>query len=162
MRRDLHFEVVYPHPVEKVWATITDAGALAQWLMPNNFEPRIGHEFQFRTKPALGFDGMIHCVVIEVNRPHKLVYSWKGGGVDTVLTWSLQSVPSGTRLRLDHTGFRGLRGMFVSTILGKGWGSKILFQIWRRFWTDGAEPGRFPRFRKRIVIVECSEGEVGI
>jgi len=128
MKRDLHFESIYPHPVEKVWAAITDAKALSQFLMPNDFEPRVGHEFQFRTKPAPGFDGIVHCVVIDIQPPHKLVYSWKGGGVDTVLTWNLQSVPNGTRLTLDHTGFRGIRGLFVSMILGKGWGSKILFQ----------------------------------
>src|ERR1700733_5310065 len=128
MRRDLHFESVYPHPVEKVWAAITDAQALSQWLMPNNFEPRVGHEFQFRTKPAPGFDGTVHCVVIEADRPHELVYSWKGGGVDTVLTWALEPVSTGTRLTLDHTGFPGLRGLFVSRTLGKGWCSKIMFQ----------------------------------
>jgi len=31
----------------------------------------------------------------------------------------------GTHLTLDHEGFRGLRGFFVGSILGKGWRSKI-------------------------------------
>jgi hypothetical protein len=39
----------------------------------------------------------------------------------------LAADPAGTRLPLDHTGFRGFRGLFVSIILGKGRGSKILF-----------------------------------
>lgn len=128
MKRDLHFEAVYQHPIEKVWGAITTSEALSQWLMPNDFKLSIGHEFQFRTKPAPGFDGIVHCVVMEIQPPHKLVYSWQGGGVDTVLTWTLESVPGGTRLTLDHTGFRGIRGFFVSAILGKGWGSRILFQ----------------------------------
>jgi len=128
MNRDLHFECVYPHSIEKVWAALTNAEALSQWLMPNNFEPRVGHSFQFRTKPAPGFDGIVNCVVLAVQPPQRLVYSWKGGGVDTELTWMLKTVPSGTHLSLDHTGFRGLRGLFVSTILGKGWGSRILFR----------------------------------
>ena len=29
-------------------------------------------------------------------------------------------------LTLEHAGFRGLRGLLVSSILGKGWRSKIL------------------------------------
>ncbi len=128
MNRDLHFECVYPHSIDNVWAALTNAEALSQWLMPNNFEPRVGHNFQFRTKPAPGFDGIVHCVVLEVQPPQRLVYSWKGGGVDTRLTWALKTVPSGTLLSLDHTGFRGLRGLFVSTILGRGWGSRILFR----------------------------------
>jgi uncharacterized protein YndB with AHSA1/START domain len=57
MKRDLHFESVCPHPIEKVWGAPTDAKALSQWLMPNSFEPRVGHEFQFRTKPSQGSTG---------------------------------------------------------------------------------------------------------
>jgi hypothetical protein len=55
-----------------------------------------------------------------------LVYTWTGGGVDTRLIWALKRVPEGTSLTSDHTGFKGLRGMIVSGILGKGWRSKIL------------------------------------
>jgi len=62
---------------------------------------------------------MVDCVVLEVKPPNKLVYSWKGGGVDTQLTWTLTQDPAGTRLRLDHTGFRGFKGIFASMILGK-------------------------------------------
>jgi uncharacterized protein YndB with AHSA1/START domain len=48
MNRDLRFEVTYPHPPEKVWRALTDPQAIAQWLMKNNFEARVGHKFQFR------------------------------------------------------------------------------------------------------------------
>jgi hypothetical protein len=32
--------------------------------MPNDFEPRVGHRFTFRTDPvpAHGFDGIVRCV----------------------------------------------------------------------------------------------------
>jgi len=46
--------------------------------------------------------------------------------VDTQVTWTLTPDGSGTRLTLEHAGFRGLRGLLVSSILGKGWRSKIL------------------------------------
>src|SRR5687767_1206767 len=38
----------YPNPPEDVWAAITDAHALAEWLEPNNHKPVVGHKFQFR------------------------------------------------------------------------------------------------------------------
>jgi len=54
MARDLHFEMIYPHPPERVWAAITSSEAMSQWLMPNDFQLVAGHRFQFRTKPAPG------------------------------------------------------------------------------------------------------------
>jgi hypothetical protein len=72
--------------------------------MPNNFEPLVGHEFQFRTKTR-GW----------VRRNRQLRRARRAAAAPARL---------GTRLPLDHTGFRGL---FVSMILGKGRGSKILF-----------------------------------
>jgi uncharacterized protein YndB with AHSA1/START domain len=94
--------------------------------MPNDFLPIVGHRFQFRTKPAPGFDGIVQCEVLQVSPPKRLVYTWTGGGVDTRVIWTLKRVPEGTHLTLDHTGFKGLRGMLVGGILGKGWRSKIL------------------------------------
>jgi hypothetical protein len=40
-------EVIYPYPVERVWRALTDSRALAKWLLPNDFEPRLGHKFSF-------------------------------------------------------------------------------------------------------------------
>jgi uncharacterized protein YndB with AHSA1/START domain len=126
MKRDLHLEWTYPHAPEHVWQALTNADAMSQWLMPNDFLPVVGHHFRFRTKPAPGFDGIVQCEVLEVSPPKRLSYSWAGGGIDTKLTWTLTPVPEGTRVTLDHTGFEGLRGLLISRILGKGWGSKIL------------------------------------
>jgi len=126
MTRNLHFEVEYPYPPEQVWQALTQREALALWLMPNDFAPIVGHRFQFHTKPAPGFDGIVQCEVLEVLPPTRLVYTWIGGGVDTTLTWTLKRNVNGTQLMLDHNGFEGLRGLFVSKILGSGWNSRIL------------------------------------
>ena len=123
MKRDLTFEYVYPFPVEDVWWALTDAGALSEWLMPNDIRPVVGHRFRFTTKPAPGFDGIVHCEVLRADPPSALSYTWRGGGIDTVVTFTLTPVAEGTRLRLDHTGFDGLRAIFVSLILGSGWKS---------------------------------------
>jgi uncharacterized protein YndB with AHSA1/START domain len=128
VKRDLTFERVYPHPPERVWRALTDPQVLGEWLMPTNLEPQVGHVFEFRTDPAPGFDGVIHCQVLEMDPPRRLVYSWHGGWAPqpTLVTWTLVPVPGGTRLRLDHTGFEGVRGIALSFILGSGWKSKIL------------------------------------
>jgi uncharacterized protein YndB with AHSA1/START domain len=126
LKRDLHFDVTYPHPVEKVWLALTDPQAIAQWLMANDFEPRVGHRFQFREKPQPGWDGIVNCEVTAVDPPHRLSYSWRNGNLDTKVSWLLESVPEGTRVQLEHTGFRGVRGWMACRILGKGWGSRIL------------------------------------
>ena len=128
MKRDLHFEVVYPHPPERVWYALTDPGALREWLMETTFEARVGHRFQFRTEPRPGFDGIVNCQVTRVEPPRALAYTWHGGwmGAPTVVTYTLEPVSGGTRLRLDHTGFRGPRGLALSFVLGSGWKSNIL------------------------------------
>ena len=42
MKRTLKRTVVYPHSIERVWRALTCRDALAQWLMPNDFEPVVG------------------------------------------------------------------------------------------------------------------------
>jgi uncharacterized protein YndB with AHSA1/START domain len=126
MNRDIRLEMIYPHAPERVWRALTDSAAMADWLMPNDFAPRLGHRFQFRTKPAPGFSGIVDCEVTELMAPKALAFTWKGGGIDTVVRITLEAVPEGTRLRLEHTGFQGPRALMVSFIMSSGWKSKIL------------------------------------
>jgi uncharacterized protein YndB with AHSA1/START domain len=121
MKRDIKLEAFYPHARERVWKAFASSDALGKWLMPNDFEPRIGHEFRFTTKPAPGFDGIVHCKVLEIKEPETLAFTWKGGPVDTVVRFSLESVPNGTLLRLEQSGFAGLQAYMVSFLLGGGW-----------------------------------------
>jgi uncharacterized protein YndB with AHSA1/START domain len=123
MSKELAFERVYPHPPERVWRALTDRRALAAWLMDNDFAPVVGHRFAFRAEPALGFDGVVRCEVLEVDEPRRLAYSWQGGPLrrPTVVTWTLDPIPEGTRLRLEHTGFEGAAGRAIGFILGRGW-----------------------------------------
>jgi uncharacterized protein YndB with AHSA1/START domain len=122
MKRTLKRTVVYSHPIERVWRALTDREALARWLMPNDFEPVVGRAFQFRTDPAPGWDGIVHCKVLELEAPSLLRVSWTGGPVDTVVTWRLTDAGGGTtRLEFEQSGFDGLKAIMVSFILGSGW-----------------------------------------
>ncbi len=117
---ELNFERWYPHPPERVWLALTDRELLARWLMPNDFEPRIGHRFTFRTQPGPGFDGVVHCQVLELVEQRRLSISWKGGPIDTIVKFELSPEAGGTRLRMRQSGFRGLKAWLVSRILKSG------------------------------------------
>jgi uncharacterized protein YndB with AHSA1/START domain len=121
MKRDIRFNATYPHPIDLVWSVLTDPASMGEWLMPNDFRPQIGHRFTFRTDPAPGFDGIVHCEVLELDAPRALALAWRAGSLDTVLRIELEPVRErATRLRLAHTGFEGLRNVLVAQILGRG------------------------------------------
>lgn len=134
MQRDIVIKWYLPHPAEKVWECLTTPELIEQWLMKNNFQPVVGHKFNFHTRPIpkMGFDGIIYCEVLEVDPHKKLVYTWKGGAgpdkinLDTVLTWTLMPREDGTEILLEHRGFKGWKNFISSIIMGSGWRKKIL------------------------------------
>lgn len=127
MKRDLHLERLYPHPPSLVWRVLTERELLAEWLMENDFVAEVGHVFTFRTDPAPGFDGIVHAEVVALERERKISISWRGGSIDTVVTFRLEDAivyaRPGTRLVLEHTGFEGLPAILTSFILDAGWRS---------------------------------------
>lgn len=122
MQRTIRKTVEYTHPPARVWAALTDSAALAAWLMPNDFEATVGHRFQFRTDPAPGFDGIVHCEVLELDEPKRMKWSWRGGNIDTLVTFELEPTATGTRLHFSQSGFRGAGAILTSFILGAGFG----------------------------------------
>jgi len=122
VKADIDLTATYPHPIDRVWAALTSSEALEAWLMPNDFQPLIGHRFTFRTKPAPGFDGIVRCEVLELEPPNRIVWSQTGGKIDTIVTFTL--VPAGehqTRLRMHQVGFHGLGAQITRRILASGW-----------------------------------------
>ena len=123
MKRDIKMERFLKHPPERVWQALIDPQQLAAWYMENDFQPVVGHSFQFRTDPGPNFDGIINCEVTEIDPPNRLVYTFRSGWKmqPTTVTWTLTPHNDGTLLRLDHTGFKGLSHVIVSGILHYGW-----------------------------------------
>jgi len=112
MAKFIQHQLFYPHPPEVVWDYLTDPELMAQWLMPNDFKPVPGHEFQFKTKPipAFDFDGIVYCKVLEITPFTSLAYSWQFGSGDgtlhnSVVNWTLTPKDNGTELLLVHNGF---------------------------------------------------------
>jgi uncharacterized protein YndB with AHSA1/START domain len=110
-----------PYPPAKVWRALTEPELLAAWLMANDMRLAVGHSFTFKSQPMPWWDGIVHCEVLEIELHKRLRYSWRGGPVDTVVTWTLTPTPSGgTLLALEQSGFRPAD---VSAVEGarKGW-----------------------------------------
>jgi uncharacterized protein YndB with AHSA1/START domain len=108
--RELHL----PQPCGQVWRAITDSATLAEWMYPNDFEPRLGHRFTFRVppNPTVSFAGLIvQCEVLECEPPGertegRLTFSWSAGGIEnTRVSFRLEPEREGTRLLFEHYGF---------------------------------------------------------
>ncbi len=128
-------EYEIPHPPAKVWRALTEPELLAAWLMENDIRAVVGHCFNFHSKPMGSWDGIVHCEVLTVDAPHLLRYSWRGGDLDTVLTFTLTATPSGTRLSLAHTGFVLPKNVFAFEAMGKGWRGHVGARITEIFGT---------------------------
>ena len=104
--RTVVIERVFPHSPEKLWRALTEGPLIAQWLMSNNFEPVVGRPFQLRAEPVPQWDGVIECEVLVVETLKRLSYSWSTMGHASVVLFTLTPAEGGTRLRMEHSGFR--------------------------------------------------------
>jgi uncharacterized protein YndB with AHSA1/START domain len=106
VKLDLHFTEVLSHPVPRVWAALTSAEALAEWLMESDFEPTVGRTFTFQCPPRPGIRGFVECQVLELEPMRRVVWSWLSTdvGEPTTVTIELEPVDGGTRLTLQHRG----------------------------------------------------------
>jgi uncharacterized protein YndB with AHSA1/START domain len=115
---------------EEVWEYLTKPELIEQWLMKNDFQPKVGHKFCF-THAVLNkgpYDGRTDCEVLEVKPCTRLSYSWKGNLKDksrsynSVVRWTLVPNKNGTELQLRHDGFTVLDDILAHT---SGWNSCI-------------------------------------
>jgi len=135
MTNTIQKEILMSQPREQVWRAISDSTALAEWMYPNDFEPRIGHQFTFRVppNPKVGFDGLeVRCEVLECEPPSRLVFSWSVGGpvANTKVSFQLEPEGNGTRLLFEHSGFDLTQPMGDQAFKGAqfGW-AKMLEQL---------------------------------
>jgi uncharacterized protein YndB with AHSA1/START domain len=104
--RSVVIEKTFAHAPEKLWRALTEPALLTQWLLSNNFLPEIGREFQFRNEPVGGWDGVVDCKVLALDPLQRLVYSWNAFGQKSTVEFTLTPNEGGTRLRMEHSGFR--------------------------------------------------------
>lgn len=120
-------EQEFPHPPEKIWRALTDPAIIERWLMANDFKPEFGHRFNFRSEPMYGWNGVTDSEVIELQPFERLAYTWNSSGeqarngLKSVVTWTLTPTPSGTRVRMEHGGFREVEDELGYKAMGGGW-----------------------------------------
>ncbi|HUQ98071.1 MAG TPA: SRPBCC domain-containing protein [Gemmatimonadaceae bacterium] len=103
----LSFDFDLQHSAAKVWRALTDPTLLADWLLPVvglKLEP--GADFAFKTQAYPGWDGTVNCRFLEIEAQRKLSYKWVAGDIDTVVTFTLTPLASGTRLSIVQSGFK--------------------------------------------------------
>jgi uncharacterized protein YndB with AHSA1/START domain len=93
------------HPPEKIWRALTEGPLIKEWLMDNEFQPVVGHTFQFRSTPVPNWNGIIDSEVLVVEPNKKLSYSWGALGLGSVVTWTLTPTAAGTHVRMEQSGF---------------------------------------------------------
>jgi len=129
MTEDIVHEATYPYPPDEVWRAITEQAALSGWLMQTNFgQPQVGHKFEFRDKPRLNWSGVTDCEVLEAVPNRRLMFSFRAReekGEPTFVSFDLEPVAQGTRLRFRHWGFGGVKGWIMRQGMNHGWARMV-------------------------------------
>ncbi len=109
--RSLVVERDMAHPPQRIWRALTQGPLIEEWLLQNDFQPIVGHKFRFQAPARPNWSGVIESEVLVVEPPTRLAYRWSpvgdqpGTGPQWVVTWTLTPIPTGTRLRMEQSGF---------------------------------------------------------
>ncbi len=90
-----------PFPPDKIWRALTQPQLIEQWLMKSDFAPTVDHTFSFTADW-----GSVDCRVVTVEPNKTLAYTWGAYGLESVVTWTLTPIGTGTHLRMEQSGFR--------------------------------------------------------
>jgi uncharacterized protein YndB with AHSA1/START domain len=104
--RSVVVEREIPFPPEKIWRALTQPHLIEEWLMKNDFKPAVGHRFNLRRNPQPDVNIVIDCQVLVVEPNKTLSYTWAAYDLDSVVTWTLTPTSTGTRLRMQQSGFQ--------------------------------------------------------
>jgi uncharacterized protein YndB with AHSA1/START domain len=125
--REIKKEITISAPVATVWEHLTSSSKIAGWFVPNDFEPKIGKKFTFRSE---GECGNIACEVKEVLPLKKLAYTFRSVAmkIDTLVTFTLEELGQATKLTLVHSGLDKLEPEQENMLdeFDRGWGSLFL------------------------------------
>jgi uncharacterized protein YndB with AHSA1/START domain len=122
MLPDIQRTIIMEAPIQKVWNAIATSEGLAAWLMPNDFQPVMGHEFTFRSVPQHGWDGIVYCKVMELNPPKRLGFTWCGNNMEQYVSFELIELEKDkTQFTLVHAGWSEENAM-IRDIMYDGWG----------------------------------------
>ncbi len=91
----------YPYSTDKIWGALTEPSHIANWWAPGDIRPVVGHRFTLDMGPW----GQQQCEVLAVEHEKLISYTYAEGILNTIITWTLETEGTGTRLTLEHKGF---------------------------------------------------------
>jgi uncharacterized protein YndB with AHSA1/START domain len=113
--------------VEKLWNALTDSSKLAKWIADNDFEPVVGHRFQFRHQPNEYWDGIVDSEVLIVDEPNQLSFTWTVGDERHTVTLTIQDMGDGkANLHLEQTGITNEQGLAGAKYGWMAWVDKLV------------------------------------
>jgi uncharacterized protein YndB with AHSA1/START domain len=122
MLPDIERSIIIDAPIQKIWEAVSTSEGLASWLMPNDFQPVLGCEFIFRSEPKNGWDGVVHCKVMELNPPERIGFTWTGNNMDQYVSFELVPLEKNTtQFLLVHSGWKEEHAV-IREIMYEGWG----------------------------------------
>lgn len=95
---DIRQKLVLNAPIQKVWDAVASSEGIAEWFMPNDFQPVQGFAFHLDAGPF----GKSPCKVTVIDPPNRLSFEW---GQDWTLTFELLDLEGKTEFTLIHSGW---------------------------------------------------------
>jgi uncharacterized protein YndB with AHSA1/START domain len=119
----IEIDHVFRHAPALVWRALTDPERHAKWWASGDVRAVVGHRFTL----DMGRFGAQPCEVLAVENERLLRYRFSSPPDDTLITWTLFSEGTGTRLRLRHEGFNldSPLGRQAFQGMGNGWPAVI-------------------------------------
>ncbi|PFE03555.1 SRPBCC domain-containing protein [Bacillus cereus] len=97
--QDIKQTVIFEAPIQKVWNVVSTSEGITSWFMPNDFEPKVGHEFHVQSP-----FGPSPCKVLEIDEPYRLSFSWDTDG--WIVSFILKDLGDKTEFTLIHGGWK--------------------------------------------------------
>lgn len=103
----IQIERFYNRPIQEVWEIVTDQKHLAKWLMPGNFEPIVGKQYQFNCQPEEECADYVYGEVLNVLPPNSIKFTWNSKHLHntTVVSFLLEETKGGVTFKIEHEGF---------------------------------------------------------
>jgi uncharacterized protein YndB with AHSA1/START domain len=106
MTTDIVKEVTLTAPIQRVWAALTDAQNMQNWLGPDK---QLKVDLKVGGKYAI-FGGETTGIFTRIDAPILLEYTWRQSTwpaewPDSVVRWEMEKNGSGTQIYLSHSKF---------------------------------------------------------
>lgn len=126
MSLTLNMDFQFTTTIEKLWSALTESDKLAKWIADNDFQPVVGHRFQFRHEPNEYWDGIVDSEVLVVDEPHRLSFTMATGDEKHVVVLTLEDLGNGkVHLHLEQTGFSQTSGLAGAKHGWNNWASRL-------------------------------------